>query len=215
MKLLRQALPFILVASLAITMAACSASPSSSSESTKVAPESAATTNQQQRQQRITLPRDETDLISTIADFRHRYESASNEFQKSALRRNRGQALSQILSDRNVQNWIGVVSSMTTTSDGHGSIALKVPETAPLTIKTWNNGHSDVADGTLISPESPVYEQVSRLAIGTTVVFSGSFLSSEMDYVEEASVTEEGSMMEPELIFRFEAIRPWTPEHAN
>ena len=74
---------------------------------------------------------------------------------------------------------------------------------------------SDFADGTLISPESPVYEQVSRLAIGTTVVFSGSFLSSEMDYVEEASVTEEGSMMEPELIFRFEAIRPWTPEHAN
>jgi hypothetical protein len=51
-----------------------------------------------------------------------------------------------------------------------------------------------------------LYEEIARLAVGNTVVFSGVFRPAELDYAEETSVSEEGSMTDPEFIFSFASV---------
>src|ERR1039458_3884646 len=64
------------------------------------------------------LPPDEREFISTISEFRTRYEQAANEFQKSAVRTDRAAALARIVASLSITEWIGTISSMQTTSDG-------------------------------------------------------------------------------------------------
>jgi hypothetical protein len=62
--------------------------------------------------------------------------------------------------------------------------------------------------GTLIPHGSALYDQVAKLAVGTTVIFSGIFGPGDRDYLEEMSMTEEGSMTDPEFLFKFTNISP-------
>jgi len=152
------------------------------------------------------LPPDESELLATVNSAKAHYKEAANEFQKSTVRSDRAHALAGTLRLLSVTDWIGTVSSMTTTSDGHGTLAIKLPGESA-TIQTWNNGFSDIGSGTLIAHGSPLYEQVSLLAVGNTVVFSGTFATGDLDYVKEASMTEEGSITDPAFIFTFTSIR--------
>jgi hypothetical protein len=43
---------------------------------------------------------------------------------------------------------------------------------------------------------------------GDEVVFSGTFFASDVDCVEEHSMGLQGSMSEPEFIFRFTSVKP-------
>ena len=52
--------------------------------------------------QSIQLPADESRLLSTVASFKARYQNATNEFQKSSVRRERAAALAQVFPDRTV-----------------------------------------------------------------------------------------------------------------
>jgi hypothetical protein len=154
------------------------------------------------------LPTEETLFISTVSSYRRRYGEALNEFQKSAVRKERATALARVLPGRSAEDWIGEISSMTTTSDGDGSLSVRLPgSNPPITVKTWNNGLSDIGSGTLIPSGSPLYEQVAHLAIGNKVTFGGAFSSGNLDYMREASLTEAGSMNEPEFIFTFTSVR--------
>jgi hypothetical protein len=60
---------------------------------------------------------------------------------------------------------------------------------------------------TLIPAGSTLYEQIARLSVGEKVIFSGTFAGGK-DFVEETSLTEEGSMNAPEFLFSFSGIRP-------
>jgi tetratricopeptide (TPR) repeat protein len=154
------------------------------------------------------LPTEETLFISTVNSYRTRYGEALNEFQKSAVRKERATALARVLPGRSAEDWIGEISSMTTTSDGEGSLSVRLPgSNPPIAVKTWNNGLSDIGSGTLIPSGSPLYEQVAHLATGNKVIFGGTFSSGNLDYMREASLTEAGSMTEPEFIFTFTSIR--------
>jgi hypothetical protein len=166
------------------------------------APGSATDTKEQ------TLPAAEAEFVSTIASFKASYEAASNEFQKSTVRRERSAALARSLRDRSVDGWIGTVSSMQTTGDGNGILSIKPPGYGWITINTWNNSLSDIGSGTLIPAGSPLYEQVSHLSVGEKIIFAGTFGSSGLDYLKESSLTEAGAMDEPEFIFRFADVRP-------
>lgn len=143
-----------------------------------------------------------------IGSLKARYKAAPNEFQRSTVRKERAAALAGILPSRSVDGWIGKVSSMQTTRDGNGILSIKPLGQDSITIKTWNNSLSDVGSGTLIPTGSQLYDQVSRLFVGEIVVFSGRFESGDLDYLKEASLTEAGSMDEPEFIFRFATVRP-------
>lgn len=152
------------------------------------------------------FPEDEIDLISTVNWFQARYVAAANEFQKSTIRRERQAAIAAIFPSRYVSGWIGQIATMQTTSDGRGILSLKLLRGANISVETMNNGFSDIGSDTLIPAGSPLYDQVSRLAVGDEVVFSGTFAASNRDYIEEISVTEEGSMTEPDFIFTFASV---------
>ena len=77
----------------------------------------------------------------------------------------------------------------------------------PFAIKTWNNALSDIFDETLIENGSELYNAIADLSKGDKVVFSGTFASDERDFIREASVTERGSMTDPEFILKFSDVR--------
>ena len=167
------------------------------------------------------LPIDQREFCSTVADYYRNYGQAPNEFKKSALRRARAEAIGKIIPSRSVRGWVGTVSDMETTSDGNGILAVKLLGSSNITVKTWNNGLSDIGSHTLIPCGSSLYDQVADLAKGDEVVFSGRFLSGDMDYIKESSLTEKGSMSSSEFIFTFTSIGKMTdradehkPEHA-
>ena len=74
-------------------------------------------------------------------------------------------------------------------------------------IKTWNNSLSDIMDNTLIEKNSPVYKSLFNLVAGQDVKFSGNFFISQEDYIKETSLTIDGSMNDPEFLFKFKEIK--------
>jgi hypothetical protein len=74
-------------------------------------------------------------------------------------------------------------------------------------VKTWNNSLSDIADRTLIEPNSPVFNAMGVLRNGDWVRFSGRLIPDSTDCVREPSLTIRGTMTSPEFIFRFDDIR--------
>jgi hypothetical protein len=142
-------------------------------------------------------------FVSLITSFQGRYRGAPNEFQQSTLRRERAAELARILPGRSIERWIGKVSSMSTTRSGGGTLAVN-----PLEYRsgTWSAGM--LSNGTSIPSGSPLYQEISGLSVGQKVIFDGAFGSGKVDYLDETSLTELGSMTDPEFVFEFTAVRP-------
>ena len=62
-------------------------------------------------------------------------------------------------------------------------------------------------DNTLIENGSDLYNSISDLSEGDRVVFSGTFIPDDSDFIREGSVTERGSMTDPEFILKFSDVR--------
>ena len=133
------------------------------------------------------------------------YKSAGNELQKSTLRTSRRPALERAVPDKAVSGWIGTIKKLETTSEGKAGITIQL-QGSPILLKTWNNGLSDSGERTLIDHGSALYNRIASLSKGATVSFSGTFFPDKRDYLRETSVTESGSMTEPEFLFRFSDV---------
>jgi hypothetical protein len=96
---------------------------------------------------------------------------------------------------------------METNREGKAMITISLDGAKSITIKTWNNALSDVMDNTLIENGTKVYNSISELSKGDKVVFSGTFISDDRDFIRESSMTERGSMTDPEFILRFSSIK--------
>ena len=111
--------------------------------------------------------------------------------------------LSSVPSDK----WVGTIETLSSTSDGHGILTLRL---APhLTVATWNNGLSDIADRTLLDPASTLYRTLTHMRQGEPVFFAGSFHDGDADCLRENSMTQERSMTDPEFLFTFTDVRPF------
>lgn len=75
-------------------------------------------------------------------------------------------------------------------------------------IETWNNDFSDSSRHTLIAPLSQLFAVISQMKEGDEVVSFGTSFASDVDCVEEHSMGLQGSMSEPEFIFRFTSVKP-------
>jgi hypothetical protein len=105
---------------------------------------------------------------------------------------------------------------METTSDGSASVSITLAD--GVTVNTWNNAFSDdivtqAGVQTLIPQGTKLYSALSELAVGAKVTFSGEFIRSNdfatfQDSIEETSLTEEGSMTDPEFLMHFRSIKP-------
>jgi hypothetical protein len=116
------------------------------------------------------------------------------------------QILCNEFSRAEVSGWVGQIETLTTNNDGRRVMSVAIGN--KIYLKTWNDAVSDVGDGTLIKPGSALYEKALKLRTGERVAFSGRLFreAGSKDCFRESRPTMDGSMMEPEFIFRFSDI---------
>ena len=153
------------------------------------------------------MPKDEAAFVRAVQKAQADDKTAANDMQKGGVRASRENELCKMLGALNAANWVGDVYSISSNSDGKGVLAITV---APgVYIQTWNNAFSDIADSTLIEPNSPTFTKASQLKEGQQVKFSGTFFRDAEDTVgclKEGSLTLDGKLSEPEFIFRFSDV---------
>jgi hypothetical protein len=146
-----------------------------------------------------------------VESFVPTYNAADTEIRKTNVRFERKDAIARYFSTSGslqFQEWVGQIEQLRTESDGEAALAIKLKGSETV-IKTWNNSFSDSSSHTMISRDDGLYSSLANIRVGEEVTVSGTFLlnPSKPDYVEEASMTESGSMTSPEFIVRFTQIR--------
>lgn len=154
------------------------------------------------------LPATQVAFAQAVLGYVGLYRSAPNELKKSALRARRASDIRTALrGNLRFDSWVGSVKEMGTNGDGDASLEVDIANDN-LRLKTWSNSVSDRLDRTMIKAGSALYDVVSELKEGQAVKVSGTFIPSERDFVNEVSVSEMGSMTEPEFVVRFSLIAP-------
>lgn len=147
---------------------------------------------------------EEAAFILVIDDARSEYNSGANDLIKGAARVHRREALCKVLKGVTARRWSGTVATLSSSSSGLGVLVISIGH--DIAIGTTNNDISNSFEPTLLDPSSNVFKQVAVLSVGQRVVFSGSFLPSHTDCVQEMSLTQQGSMTDPEFLFRFSSV---------
>ena len=147
----------------------------------------------------------ESNFINTINQYTQMFNNGTNDFVKGSTRVNRAKALCK-MNIFSVKNWKGTISNLSSNSSGLGVVAIQIA--SGITLTTNNNSFSDSISTvqTLIHPNDPLYSVISSLSQGQEVKFSGMFLHDDDDCFNEQSLTQEGSMTEPEFTFKFTNI---------
>lgn len=146
------------------------------------------------------MPEDQKGFLAVMASAAAEYENASNELVQSRIDRERKAASREFVGDGGlVTNWVGILDALGTNGDGNAIVTIRSND--QVVFKTWNNALSDIEAKTLIPHDSDLYETLAELSEGTAVTFTGNLK-------DEGSVTERGSVMEPEFIVRFSSIAP-------
>jgi hypothetical protein len=135
-----------------------------------------------------------------------------NSFAMTNLRKERKNQLRQLFgSSLTVNNWVGKITSIDNSgiiNDENDDVAIHViPLEVKATLETWNNSISDDGFNTLIKRNSSMATTLMTLKIGDKVTFSGYFIPKEDDFLYEMSITENGSMSEPEFLFKFTDLK--------
>ncbi|MCK9453506.1 MAG: hypothetical protein M0Q90_17575, partial [Bacteroidales bacterium] len=158
------------------------------------------------KQVKIAIPSEQEQFINAIENYVNSFRAAKNELQQYALRDQRKNELAKLMHGRSVSSWVGTISQLGTNTEGKAHLSIRV--SPDIEIKTWNNALSDINSNTLIPKGSELYSSLFNLSRGQKVQFSGSFFSSEADYIEEISLTIQGSMRYPEFLFKFKSVKP-------
>lgn len=155
----------------------------------------------------LVLPREQAALSSAVQAAKAQYRAAPNELKKSAVRTQRKGAIEQALGGvLEFKDWRGTLTSMKTNSEGKAYVEIRSADKS-FSVKTWNNMLSDVEDQTLIAQDSPLFAAIAELSEGAAVSFSGRFVEDPKDGIRESSMSEAGSMTDPEFIAKFSEIR--------
>jgi zinc-ribbon domain len=147
-----------------------------------------------------TRPEAQRAVAEVASRYRDAYEAAPNELQKSAVRSARAAALKKALPSLVVANWQGRITDVGTTGKGDAHVTIEIGP--KVSVMTWNNALSDISDHTLIPQGDPVYKVLSQKAKGDQVEFSGRLIPGGQDFIKETSMTEAGSMDEPEFLIK-------------
>jgi hypothetical protein len=152
------------------------------------------------------MPVVEREFIRAVQQGRIAFRQAPNEMAQGGTRSWRRSAICRSLPQMSVSGWVGKIDKLSSNSDGKGVLEISLADS--IRLETWNNDFSDTSDHTLIDPSSQLFATASQMKQGDRVLFSGTFFPSEVDCVEEHSMSLEGSMTDPEFIFRFTTVHP-------
>jgi hypothetical protein len=166
----------------------------------------------------------ETQFCDLVQGFSQKYREAekrkANETELSELRYSRKQAFPTIMGNGEVTGWTGVLKSIATHSDGSANIGVllscgnKLRESDPVkaAIKDFIDDNVRLFNYKNIPRGTPLYSTLISLKEGSGIVFSGTVVidgpTKGYDYVSEASLTETGSMTDPDFTFVFNEIAP-------
>ena len=150
-------------------------------------------------------------MSSSISSYNSKKDEG-NHFAMTNLRTDRKNNLQKLFGNSlAINNWEGEVTLIDNSgifNDENDDIVLHItPIETNVTLETWNNSISDENNKTLIKRNSSLANTLRTLKIGDIVTFSGDFFSDETDFLKETSITENGSMTEPEFLFRFTDIK--------
>ena len=152
------------------------------------------------------MPEDQLRFIGVVTEYVSGFKAAKNELQQSAMRDQRKEGILSTLGGYSVSSWVGTINQLETNTEGKAILSVRI--SPDIEIKTWNNALSDMASNTLIEKGTPVFSSLFNLSSGQRVKFSGSFFPSETDFIEETSMTIDGSMRDPEFLFKFKFVTP-------
>jgi len=152
------------------------------------------------------LPEQQEKFLSINDDFANKYKSAKNEMEQEALRVQRAKAICNLITRPQVKDWVGTVQKVS--SDGEGKGVLNVSMSTIANAKTWHDFISDIGDLTLIRHGTPLHDAVVQLNRDDTIIFSGTFLRDNKNCFRESSLTQRGSMTDPDWVFRFSSVKP-------
>ncbi len=136
------------------------------------------------------------------------YNDAPNEIKKSAVFNQANETTVKLAGQEGfvAKNWHGVVSQISTDQGGaHAFLVIKSGLGYPVTYKTTQMTAFDV--GTAIRRGTPMYEKLGALSDGDRVVFTAQFIRDRARGLREVSLTEEGSLSEPEFLVKFQDIK--------
>tara|TARA_B100000686_G_C16608125_1_gene872332 strand:- start:391 stop:987 length:597 start_codon:yes stop_codon:yes gene_type:complete len=145
-------------------------------------------------------------FIEIINNFKSDYGNAKNELKKSALRTKRKKALAELFGNDLSVQFVGKINRLSTTREQNAHLSISLLGTNYITISNWNNEMSDIGTESLIKSGSSLYDTVADLGEDITVKFTGSLFSDSDDHIEEKSISESGSMTDPEFLIKFSSI---------
>jgi hypothetical protein len=148
------------------------------------------------------MPAEEVTFIRIVQDANRRWNDAPNDIQRESMPNARNKALCNI--PMTVSEWTGRVDSIGTylASDQVSFSVSPVPNITLRTEGDLQNAGSKIQRGTSL------FDAVSQLRSGQSVTFSGHFIKGDGTCLNETSLTNNGSMTDPEFEFIFTNVRP-------
>ena len=138
------------------------------------------------------------------------YSSEQNEIRKSLAFNECNRKRVEFSRRQQIKGWVGTIADIST-DQGADVVSVTISasmDSFELKFGTVNNRVSDFATHSLITPASPLFKALSQLNEGDTVSFDAEFLPhpDSARGIWEGSMTEQGSMTEPEFNVRFTRI---------
>lgn len=153
-------------------------------------------------------PENQARFTELVDQARRSYTAAPHELAKTQIRAARAQQLCATIFPRDaslsVTGWVGIIEKITSTGNGAGGLSVRISR--DMHVRTHVEGVGDIGYATLIQPKTVLYEKLMAARNNQPVQFSGNFFKGSRDCIREASLTENGSMTEPEFIFKFSDI---------
>ena len=143
-----------------------------------------------------------SDFVNLTWKTKQAYMQGNTELQRTYIRGLRKQGLCLYVTDRAVSNWYGEVIQVLSNSDGRAGLKVRLSQDTTLTTFAMMD-----FEHTMVSPSEPMYKTLLGINKGDRVVFDGTFFKSDRDCLLELSLTEAGSMTEPEFLFRFTKLQ--------
>lgn len=145
-------------------------------------------------------------FLAAFAQGTNAYQTAGNDLQKAKAITDRDAAMCAAFGGGAVSEWTGKIQDIGANGDGFATVEIRISE--DVQVKTWNNAFSDASDGTLIQPPSAMYDALVGMKEGQTVIFSGEFVPDTSSCLKGSNMTRTFYAVDPDLLFRFSAIRP-------
>src|SRR5262245_45408202 len=145
-----------------------------------------------------TIPTAQKTLTEYLAYYKRIYRTAQdndNDIQRNKLAIERNDSLCKM--DPTVMDWFGEIYSVKT-----GLVDYQNKE-ASITVKIGDTFWFVMRD---IKNDDPMFSTLGFLNRGDKIRFDGEFIATEKCNMKEKSITQSGSMRDPEFLFRFTRI---------